>query len=81
IRRIGNLNDEMMQVQKRISDLEVKIKKQDVDAQELQRHLADLSRNLDKMERERREHQRQLDELNDRSAGRIILSILCLGLG
>ncbi|EBM0567362.1 hypothetical protein DP643_23510 [Salmonella enterica] len=80
IRRIGNLNDEMMQVQKRISDLEVKIKKQDVDAQELQRHLADLSRNLDKMERERREHQRQLDELNDRSAGRIILSILCLGL-
>lgn len=80
IRQIGNLNDEMMQVQKRISDLEVKIKKQDLDAQELQRHLADLSRNLDKMEQERSEHQRQLDDLNDRSAGRIILPILCLGL-
>ncbi|EAA7680382.1 hypothetical protein I5X18_003989 [Salmonella enterica] len=78
--QIGNLNDEMMQVQKRISELEVKIEKQDVDAQELQRYLADISRNLDKMERERREHQRQLDDLNDRSAGRIILSILCLGL-
>ncbi len=80
IRQIGNLNDEMMKVQKRISDLDAKIKKQDIDVQELQRDLADLSRNLDKMERERREHQRQLDDLNDRSAGRIILSILCLGL-
>ncbi|EMW0229961.1 hypothetical protein AADY61_004243 [Salmonella enterica] len=80
IRQIGNLNDEMVQVQKRISDMEVKIRKQDVDAQELQRYLDDLSRNLDTVERERREHQRQLDDLNDRSAGRIILSILCLGL-
>lgn len=80
IRQIGKLNDGMMLVQKRISDLEDKIKKQEVDARELQRYLADLLSNLGNSERERCEHQRQLDDLNDSSAGRIILSILCLGL-
>ncbi|MEB6377688.1 hypothetical protein MXM41_01845 [Leclercia adecarboxylata] len=80
IKQVGKLNDEIAGIQKQIADLNVKIKMQDVNAQQLQRELADLEHRLAISEGERREHQRKLDDLNDKSAGSIILSILCLGL-
>ncbi|GKX42237.1 hypothetical protein SOASR015_12710 [Pectobacterium carotovorum subsp. carotovorum] len=80
IRQTGTLNAQMGQIQTQISDLEIKIKKQDVDTQELQRHLDHLSQSLGNSERERNGHQRQLDRLNDTSVGSIFASIFSLGL-
>ncbi|WP_225086737.1 hypothetical protein U1R68_18865 [Pectobacterium colocasium] len=76
----GKLNAEMMKIQTQISDLEIEIKKGDVNMQELQQHLEALSHNLSNSERERNEHQRQLDRLNDSSVGSIFASIFSLGL-
>ncbi|QSD37132.1 hypothetical protein H5A40_08520 [Pectobacterium brasiliense] len=80
VSQVGTLNEKMRDIQKQLSDLEIKIKGQDMDTQELQRHLDGLLRNLGNSERELNEHQRQLDDLNDTSVGSIFRSIFSLGL-
>ena len=80
IRKTGSLHFDMQKIQNHIAELNVSIEKNTVNEKELKKHLRQLSETLRAAEDEMQKHKRNLADLNDRSALRIFLSILSLGL-